>query len=270
MQRPDAVQVFPDTSTHERVYLDRKPSDEVIRRLCKQYFDAEAAFYDEYDNHVTKRREYAAAIDSLALEALSSSTQRRIVSFGCGTGRREAWIAEHLRDRVEMVGVEPSPRMREIAANRGLRVVSALNAPTLEAIGPATSVLCPWSFLHLPSERARREALLKFNHLLAPLGQLVLDVFNIDDEFGWGPTVRSTYTEAMRRCGFGEGDLFYRRIGSTHTAFLHYFSVAEISTLLEDAGFRMECITGVGYAHHSGKVGVPYSKGSLMIVSVKR
>jgi malonyl-CoA O-methyltransferase len=114
---------------------------------------------------------------------ISSSTHRRAVDVGCGTGR---WTA-----RLSAVGVDASPAMLAVAARKGelrgrLAVATAASLPVASA--SADLVLCALTFGHI---RDQAGAMREFARVLQPGGTLILTDFHPDAAArGWRRTFR--------------------------------------------------------------------------------
>lgn len=256
-------------ATHELVTPERSYKDREILALCASYFEAEAERYDDRDADAERRRLYTEGIDSYVVDQLASFRPSRILSFGCGTGRREQRIRERVSENAHVVGIDSSSSMRRLAKQRGLETFPALTPTLLRREDPVDSVLCLWAFGHSPSHRMRRRLLGRFHQMLSKSGVLILDVFNIDDM--WSPEIRCRPQEVAGGSIYAvSGDVFYRRVGTTELCYLHLFTVGEITALLEEAGFVMQDVTGVGYGLDPGRIGVPLDKGSLVLTCRKR
>lgn len=251
---------------YEIVPYARALPDDAKAGMCRQYFDARSARYDESERQDNGRRRYHDAIDSYVLSRLSGlGTCGVIVSLGCGTGRREAKIAGKLGAAPRIIGIEPSPRMGAIAASRGVEVLSDVSHIGPQLRSAVDAVLCLFSFVHLPSKPARLRVLRALCGLLRPSGILIVDVFNVHDRFEWGPTLDSVSPGAPAGGLPDSGDVFYRRAGSAEVSFMHYFTLGEITHLLEAAGLVITDVAGVGYAREPGRVGVPLDEGPILL-----
>ena len=258
--------------THEIVDLATVPDQRGIRELCRDYFDQEASHYDAYDSANQKRRLYTEAINAYVTRRLAGQPEiKLIVSFGCGTGRREEDILRRssITSRItpRLIGIENSEKMAALAARRGITPVP--DAETAITVAQSADViLCLSSFVHVPSHEARLSLLRNFYTMLSPGGLLIIDVFNINDRYEWGPALADRENE-NENGSIKPGDVFYRRMGSERISYMHYFSIAEIAGLLETAGFLITDLTGVGYAHRPGKVGVPLDQGCITLSCTK-
>jgi SAM-dependent methyltransferase len=245
--------------------------DHELMRMCVSYFDAESDRYDEFDRRVERRRRYLAAVNRCVVERLRGlGTGAVVLSFGCGTGRREGEIASSLGHTGSIVGIESSARMAAIAAARGIEVIPDLDAPDRPLPDSVDAVLCLYSFIHLPSPASRVRTLRGLVEMLRPGGLLIIDVFNLHDRYEWlskiadgGCGLRPPLTGEHR------GDVLYRRIGQPNSAYMHYFTLAEAAQLLEDAGLVICEVTGVGHGNDPGSVGVPLDAGCLLFTCVK-
>ncbi len=143
--------------------------------LTRAYFNHEAVAYDSFDSEVERRRLYLAAVDEYAAEVIGrEECCDRIVSFGCGTGRRELAISSMANVQADIFGIENASRMAELARTRGLQIFPDMGK-LLEQTGRASIDigLCLYSFIHLPTTAARLEVLKGFHHVLREDGELV-------------------------------------------------------------------------------------------------
>lgn len=137
-------------------------------------YDPIADLYDSWSRSVTE--DVAFYVDE------ARSAPRRVVELGVGTGRLALPIA---RAGIPVVGVDNSERMLEVCRRRaeraGVEQLVDLRLGDLRdpPVDPTVSlVLCPFrSYLHLPTDADRLEALRAAWTLLEPGGRLVFDVF---------------------------------------------------------------------------------------------
>lgn len=246
-------------------------SDREVSEMCTQYFDQEAASYDEFDESVERRTKYLHAIDDYVAAKLSALTEcSQVLSFGCGTGRRERQICESSGQSPRIVGVERSPKMAEIARSRGIRVVPNVGSSELPPLGSVDAVLCLYSFIHLPSISSRLETLRRLVTFLRPGGIFIVDVFNINDKYEWPSKLADGgYGVKPKEDGQYGGDVLYKRIGGSNISYMHYFSVGEIATLIEECGLVVSELLGVGHGHEAGRIGVPLDEGCILILGSK-
>ncbi len=247
--------------------------DQMVVDMCTSYFDAEAPAYDDLDSSVERRRDYLGAIDGYVVRRLSALGQcRSVLSFGSGTGRREQRITTMMSDHgPTIVGVERSPNMAAISARRGIQTISSLEAAGSPEANSMDAVLCLYSFIHLPSPASRRGTLSKLVDALRPGGLLILDVFNLHDTSEWTSKLadggRGNRPDLV---GERRGDVLYRRTDRTaNLSYMHYFTIGEISSLLEDTGLVITDLIGVGHGAEPGRIGVPLDKGCLLLACTK-
>jgi malonyl-CoA O-methyltransferase len=113
---------------------------------------------------------------------IDSIAARRTVDVGCGTGR---WTA-----RLSALGIDASPAMLAVAANKGLRGRLAVGdaAALPVSSGAADLVLCALTFGHI---RDQAGAMREFGRILRPGGTLILTDFHPDAAArGWRRTFR--------------------------------------------------------------------------------
>ncbi|HVF03196.1 MAG TPA: methyltransferase domain-containing protein [Frankiaceae bacterium] len=257
-------------ATYEYLRVGRVPTDR-LQELSDVYFDSEAPDYDHFDVQVERRSKYLRAVnDYVAGKLRESPTCRLIISFGCGTGRREGEIVAMTPHRPRVVGIERVPRMAAIAQSRGLVVVPSVGHLAEVGASSADYVLALYSFVHLPDVKARKQVLRSLAHALRPGGLLILDVFNLHDRFEWASKVADGGRGSMPpTTGRHRGDTLYRRIGHDEVSFMHYFTVAEISALVEEAGLVVVELLGVGHGKNPGELGVPLDAGCILVAAMK-
>lgn len=244
-------------------------SDRDLVALCEAYFDSEALGYDEFDDLTERRGRYFNAIDNyIATKIRTMDVCKRIVSFGCGTGRREAQIVQVLAPAPapEVIGIEISARMGSIATSRGLRVIRNLGDAGTPPPGSVDLAICLYSFIHLPDRETRLGVLRSLARALREGGLLILDVFNLCDKYEWRSKI-SDGGSGVRPPLSGEhrGDVIYRRRAHQETSYMHYFTVGEICSLVEDAGLTITELSAVGHGHLPGKMSVPLDEGCLLL-----
>lgn len=260
-----------NSSTHEIVLLNPKPRPAEARNLVAQYFNYEAASYDDYDLSIPKRSQYTETIDTLASAALQRAHASRVISFAAGTGRRELRIRERSATPLAITCVDVAPQMCARARARGLDTVCGdMLSAEVEEGGPYDAAMCLYSFGQLPDLQSRQQALRKINSILKFGGTLLLDVFNLHDCDEWGPTlIRRFCSERWFDLGYELGDVFYKRVGSNLLSFCHYFTGSEVTLLMKTTGFRVENVMNVGYAADTGEILNTSMRGKMFIEARK-
>lgn len=250
------------------------PSDvtdgELVSKIA-EYFDQECLEYDHFDASVERRRLYHTAIDALVLKEVALlQGVSSLLSFGCGTGRREEILRGRLATGLELYGVEFSRGMANLARARGLQVFPDLKVAGAKIPGSTVDVaLCLYSFVHLTSPSERADCLSGLRRLLRPGGILLLDVFNLHDRYEWPSKLSDGgFGDPPALSGVRRGDALYRRCDRPFLSFMHYFTVGEIATLIEDCGFRVRHVTGVGHGFHPGQIGLPLDAACIFLSAV--
>lgn len=106
--------------------------------------------------------------EDVAFEAVAEVQPKRILDAGCGTGDIGVRLAEERG--VEVVAVDSSPRMVQIARERGL-IASVADVQQLPfADGEFDCVLAAWVIYHVPDRAA---AISEFARVLRAGGRLV-------------------------------------------------------------------------------------------------
>lgn len=117
--------------THEMIFPAQKPPDEQITKMIVDYFNSEAATYDQYNQNTEKRRLFLGKIDELVASDIRQGPPiKSILSVACGTCFREEKIRKASNVDFSLTGLDISSSMCEIAAKNGHRV---LNSNWLEA-----------------------------------------------------------------------------------------------------------------------------------------
>lgn len=263
---PDSAEPTQAVYRYEPV---RESDPEVLSDAVTKYFDREARSYDQFDELVTRRRLYLAAIDALVAASIEDDDSiRNILSFGCGTGRREASLnALFPNRRLQIHGIDRSPVMRQIAISRGLSASADLADLTREKeTQPFDLALCLYSFVHLPSVQSRVDVLRGIRQVLRPDARLLLDVFNLDDRREWPSKLADGCTgQPPLRGGPHSGDVMYQRHGSDMSSYMHYFTLGEISKLIENSSFEITRVHSVGHGYKPGCTGLALNEGCLFI-----
>jgi SAM-dependent methyltransferase len=206
-------------------------------------YDAIARLYDPWSASVTEDVEFY-------VEEARAAGGSAVVELGVGTGRIAVPIAAA---GIRVIGVDSSPRMIEICAERaraaGVAELLDLRVGDLReplVAGPVALVLCPFrSYLHLLTEEDRRRALTAAYDLLVPGGRLAFDVFapaadDIAETHGrWLEREPGIFERADWDVDARTLTLSVRDAASSSTMTLAWLHPAEWSALLDDAGFEI-------------------------------
>jgi SAM-dependent methyltransferase len=204
-------------------------------------YDPIARLYDPWSASVVED------ISFYVDEALAAAV-RPIVELGVGTGRIAIPTA---MAGVHVIGVDSSPGMLEVCAERGreagvaarldLRLGDLRSPPVDERV---LLVTCPFrALLHLSTDEARLEALGAVREILQPAGRLVFDVFTPSAE-----DIEATHGRWIERePGIDERALWdldeqtltlsVRDGSSESTMRLWWLEPARWNSLLAEAGF---------------------------------
>jgi len=136
-------------------------TEEQLNSLCIEYFSEESIGYDEFDTRVQRRKKYHETIDQFVMKRFSSLDNfETLLSFGCGTGRREVRIATELQKFRKIIGIEYSPSMATLAKSQGIDVLARFGDEGSPMEGSVDAAICLYSFVHLSSETARQRSLI--------------------------------------------------------------------------------------------------------------
>jgi SAM-dependent methyltransferase len=212
-------------------------------------YDAIVQLYDPWSRSVTE--------DVGFYVAEARKADGPVVELGVGTGRIAVPIAQK---GVHVIGIDSSAAMLESCRRRARAAgvekrldlrLGDLRDPPVRAHEGIEAVLCPFrSYLHLPDDIARRDALRAVHRLLPPGGRLVFDVFapaadDIADTHGrWlerepGIHERAEWDEEARTL-----TLSVRGPSGETTMALAWISAGEWQGLLEAAAFVVEACYG--------------------------
>ena len=210
-------------------------------------YDAIAELYDPWSRSVTEDVGFYVA------EARKAGSP--VVELGVGTGRIAVPIAE---SGIQVIGVDSSLGMIEACRQRAEAASVEVDlrhgdfrSPPVDPAEGVQAVLCPFrSYLHLPDDPARKEALEAAHALLPPGGRLVFDVFepkpdDIAETHGrWlerEPRIeeRADWDEQARTL-----TLSVRGPAGATTMSLAWITAGEWHALLAETGFEVEACYG--------------------------
>lgn len=161
--------------------------------------------------------------------------------------------------------------MCKIANERGIRTYHQDWANNEEHTGEYFDVITfLYAFGHLGNENERVKTLEKIHRYLNKGGYLYFDLFSIHNANEWGPLALKAFKEKeLEEFGYEQGDVFYKKMDCEKIAFLHYFDLSEIKTLLGKTGFEVEEVKMVGYAKNPGEIVSSDKEGSYFIKARK-
>ena len=249
-----------------------KPEAERINEMNGEYFCEQAEKYDFSDFNHPDRKTYTSVVDELIAEDLKKcATTSKHLDVATGTGRRALNIKSKSGLDYEIVGVDISEEMCKIAESRGIRTYhqdwANDDTHTGEVFDSATFL---YAFGHIPTEKLRIKTLKKINSYLSKGGVLYIDLFSISNKNEWGPLAIEAFNRKnLQEYGYKKGDVFYKKIGLDHIAFLHYFSLEEIKELFKVTGFEVVWIKNIGYSKNPGKIVESGDEGNYFIKAKK-
>ena len=241
--------------------------EEEISRHVIQYYETIASDYDRTDLESAKRNAFTEGIDRIVAGGLKGARPSpRILSIGCGTGRRERRISDWTGLVLPVVGVDSSETMCRQARQGGLDVVYAAWPAAVFAPRTFGATLCLFSFGVVPSRAGRMEFLGRVFDALAVGGDLYVDVLNVEAVDGWAPQLRELHASgAMWSGGVEYGDAMFCANERGPISYFHYFSAAEIVSLLEAAGFELATMDYVGHDTCPGKLTTDQRAGAILL-----
>ena len=263
---------FTKNRTHRIAPIIPKPAHAELQRMTSAYYSEQADVYDMFDLNDDSRRNYVERIDELTAEDWRTLTKpKNALIVACGTGRRAQRISALSGLGTELTGVDISDEMSEVARERGL---NAITSDWLEVELPDDNydtATFLYALGHVPDRSTRQNALNKLSAKLKVGGALFFDVFNALDIHEWGPNaIENYFRNHLYRFGYERGDVFYKKVGGSESAFLHYFYQDEIHEMLDISGFRVEYIKHIGYVYRSGEILASANEGSLFIKAIKK
>ncbi|MFY0675036.1 MAG: methyltransferase domain-containing protein [Bacteroidia bacterium] len=249
-----------------------KPNSKRVSQMNSEYFCEHADKYDHGDEIHVNRKKYTEAIDDqIASDLRKTGGITKHLDIAIGTGRRALAIREKSGINYNLVGVDISPEMSKIANERGIEThnIDWVNddVPFADTFDSVTFL---YAFGHLACEKCRVTTLEKINKCLHKGGAFYFDLFSIENENEWGPLAKRAFeTKGLSEFGYQKGDVFYRKLGYEKIAFVHYFSIPEIKSLLEGAGFKIEWIHNIGYSRNPGQIVHTGKEGNYFVKAIK-
>jgi hypothetical protein len=127
-----------------------------------------------------------------------------------------------------------------------------------------------YAFGHIANQKNRLKSLKKINSYLNDNCPLYLDLFSLNNKNEWGPYAINTFEENnLEKYGYERGDVFYRKSGFSELAFLHYFELSEIKSLLNDSGFEIQWVKYIGYSKNPGQIMKSETEGNFLVKAIK-
>lgn len=249
-----------------------KPSIDRINEMNSQYFCEQADKYDFSDFNHPNRKLYTTRIDELIGEDLSNITHvKKHLDIATGTGRRALNIKGISGLDYEIIGVDISKEMCKIASERGIKTYHQEWSNDDTNINETFDVITfLYAFGHLGDESVRVKTLQKIYNHLNKGGYFFFDLFSINNENEWGPlALRAFQNNQLGNYGYEQGDVFYKKMDCESIAFLHYFDLEEIKSLLGKTGFSVVDVKMVGYAKNPGEIVTSDKQGSYFIKAQK-
>ncbi len=259
--------------SHFICHVIPKPTADRINQMNADYFTEQSAKYDFSDFNQPKRKSYTDAIDHLVAHGIGMQEHiKKHLDIASGTGRRALHIQEVTQKEYELVGVDISEGMCKIAEERGVRTYLQDWANDDSHIGEYfDTITFLYAFGHIATENLRIKTLKKIASYLTQDGVFYVDIFSLKNKNEWGALATKAFEEKdLGRYGYQKGDVFYRKRGFDEIAFLHYFSLEEIDTLLTKCGFKIVDIHYVGYAKNPGEQVSSETEGNIFIAAKKR
>ena len=246
--------ILESEQSHYITPLVPKPSSAEIASELGKYYDEQAQVYDSNDLKREWRKQYTRGVNNIIAKALKEHTVHRMLSLCCGTGRRAASIRELSGLDFSITGVDISPMMCEKARERGLDVVQGdISTSECELSGTFEVITYLYAFGHLTDRESRLSVLRTCKKHLSQGGIFFADLFCLNNIHEWGADITSYHQKyRLEEQGYEPGDVFYKRTGGNHRAFLHYFRREEIVELFKEAGFEQVEISKIGYTEDSG------------------
>lgn len=220
-----------------------------LRESTYTAFDNVSEGYYEYDEN------WGADVDFIR-DAFSERYPRHlsIIDLGCATGWHLISLSFLVKNVSQLLGVDYSDSMmksasRFVSRNR-LKDLIQFKKCDIESVSSALKsqkfdiAICLNNTLgnlieyNIPREEYRLSILKNIKTILSDKAQFIISVYNIDK---FDPNSYSRYLNiSQEKSDFNAGDIvIYHTYPDdvNHYCYSHWFSVAEITTLLETAGF---------------------------------
>lgn len=255
----------------------RKTHKDTVEGSVARYVSSPAIAF-EYDSHYanTPLLDY----DSRFLREVLPR-EGVLLDIGCGTGRH---LIDLARSGMRCVGLDLSPHMVDLA--RAKLAEARLSAPVLRAdmtaplpfgAGAFDCAICMFSTIGLvPGRKKRLDFLTEVNRVLKPGGLFVLHVHNrLHNLFSaWGRWwLLRTYFWDRLFTDLDVGDRIMPVYRGIENMYLHVFSLREIVTLLDGAGFvtdRIACLNDRRNAEITGRPFASLRANGFLIAAGKR
>ena len=266
-----SIEDFNSDKSHLIQNVFPKPNTEMINSMNSNYFSEQAKKYDFSDFNQPSRKAYILTVDELISKDIAENKTKKHLDIAIGTGKRSIRVKKLSGLDYEIVGVEISEEMCKIANSRGLRTYHQDWANDDSHIGEMfDSATFLYAFGHIANRENRLKSLKKINSYLNKNCPLYLDLFSLNNKNEWGPHATMAFEENnLGKHGYEKGDVFYKKRGFSELAFLHYFELNEIKTLLAKTGFKIEWVKNIGYSRNPGKIVDSEKEGNFLIKAIK-
>lgn len=272
-KQEQAFKFLPYESSHERIVILPKPEFNAIIQEITDYYAEQANEYDNFDLAHQSRIQYINGVNRQVVSGFQLLEQvNSVLAVACGTGRRAIDIQTLFGKQYSITGVEVNHEMGKEAIDRGVSIIPQSIAEPLpnhlhEQYDAAHFL---YAYGHIVTRENRKNALIHIYDALKPGGILVFDAFNIDDQKEWGPHAKQAYKRlGLMEWGYEQGDVFYRKKGGKHCAFLHYASEEGLKDLILEAGFQILNLSYIGYVWKSGQIVTNNQEGFLCFILQK-
>lgn len=233
-----------------------KPSKGEILHELGLYYDEQAQQYDGNDLNIAWRKQYTEGVNRIITVELMKRQVDNYLALCCGTGRRPLEIRALTGKDFNIYGVDISQQMVAESERRGLKTKCGdITSVQFKFDQTYDCITYLYAFGHLTCREDRLEVLRKCKQHLNPGGVFFADLFCLRNIFEWGGTIQQLHKKySLEVQGYDSGDIFYKRSGGEHRAFLHYFTREEIQALFLEAGFENIEIQKIGYTNRSGEL----------------
>ena len=266
-----SIEDFNSDKSHLIQNVFPKPNTEMINSMNSNYFSEQAKKYDFSDFNQPSRKAYILTVDELISKDIAGNKTKKHLDIAIGTGKRSIRVKKLSGLDYEIVGVEISEEMCKIANSRGLRTYHQDWANDDSHIGEMfDSATFLYAFGHISNQKNRIKSLKKINSYLNDNCPLYLDLFSLDNKNEWGPySIKAFEENSLENHGYERGDVFYKKSGFSELAFLHYFELSEIKSLLETSGFVIQWVKHIGYSKNPGQIVKSEIEGNFLVKAIK-
>jgi SAM-dependent methyltransferase len=230
-------------------YPPARPPDSEIKQMIAHYYDVVCSNSDNLSLQNQEITRYAATLDEFASQLVSSCIGVKplnILSIGVGRARREELIVRNFRRGISSFIVnDASKNMCVKAGEIGFDFLYGfwqdfVIRDQLVALDLIFALDCSEYLTSMvEAHRFMRNA----SAALGKDGFMLIDFHNIEDETGWGKSLKDAFTsEILAEKGYELGECFFRRSDLSEICYSRHFACEQIIELIKLNGLDLVAI----------------------------